>query len=315
MMEQRSGLLGSVREGMDVVGSDDEKLGEIAAVEGSSIVVKKGFFFPKDYYIPADAVTSVDDNTVYLNVSKDAALNEDWETPPAGAGVTGYGAPEANATSEIQAERMAGYTDTTTSDRVSGYTTTAAGDRDTGTTVDRTDEYSAPIAADQQRMESETMSHHHEDHRQPFEHELEGNLRDADLDDKVDVPLAEEELSARTRPVERGAVRVDKDVVEEQQTLDVPVTEERVHVQRRAVDRDVEPGDESFGDGEIEVPVRGEDVDVDRETRVREEVEISKEPVQRTERVTGTVRREEAHVEDETTRREAGNMPDNWQNR
>ncbi|HET7094754.1 MAG TPA: DUF2382 domain-containing protein, partial [Thermomicrobiales bacterium] len=47
-----------------------------------------------------------------------------------------------------------------------------------------------------------------------------------------------------------------------------------------------------------EVPLRGEDVDVQKRVRVAEEVEISKEPVERTERVAGKVRREEVHVEE-----------------
>lgn len=287
MSDVGTNVFGNVREGMNVLASDGEKLGEVDAVEGDSLVVKKGFFFPKDYYIPADAVASTDGDNVYLSVAKDAALDQRWETPPAGAGVTGYGMNEASAISPADVQRQAGYTSTTTSDRVSGYT----------------------------RTEAETMSSRHQGHEQPFDHDVEGNLHDDDRDQTIDVPLAEEELTARTRPVERGAVHVDKDVVEEQQTIDVPVTEERVTVQRRAVDRDATGNDADFGGGSIEVPVRGEEVEVDRETRVREEVEISKEPVQRTERVSGTVRREEVNVEDDTTRREADNMPDNWQNR
>jgi uncharacterized protein (TIGR02271 family) len=77
--------------------------------------------------------------------------------------------------------------------------------------------------------------------------------------------------------------------------LEVPVTEERVRVERRVVDR---PGaDEgAFEGGAIEVPVRGEAVDVQKRVRVAEEVEVGKEAVQRTEQVAGTVRREEVRV-------------------
>ena len=57
----------------------------------------------------------------------------------------------------------------------------------------------------------------------------------------VTVPVHEEELTATTRPVERGTVRIDKDVVAEERTLEVPVTEERLVVNRRAVDRDARP--------------------------------------------------------------------------
>jgi uncharacterized protein (TIGR02271 family) len=112
--------------------------------------------------------------------------------------------------------------------------------------------------------------------------------------------LAEEELTATKRGVERGAVHVDKVVTEEQQALDVPVTEEHVTVSRQIVDRDVAPGETVFEDGTIEVPVYGEEVDVEKHSRVVEEVEIAKEATTETQRVTGTVRREEARITDET---------------
>jgi uncharacterized protein (TIGR02271 family) len=116
--------------------------------------------------------------------------------------------------------------------------------------------------------------------------------------DTVRVPVHEEELTATTRPVERGQVRVDKDVVTEERTLDVPVTEEQVSVERRAVDREAAPDATAFQEGTIEVPVRGEEVDVQKRVRVVEEVEIGKQATQRTERVADTVRREEVRVDD-----------------
>lgn len=118
--------------------------------------------------------------------------------------------------------------------------------------------------------------------------------------DDLTVELAEEELHARTRQVDRGDVTISKDVVAEEQTIDVPVTEERVSVSRRAVDRDVAPDDQVFEGGTIEVPVRGEEAVVEKTARVTEEIEISKDAVQETERVTDTVRREEVQVNDST---------------
>jgi uncharacterized protein (TIGR02271 family) len=116
--------------------------------------------------------------------------------------------------------------------------------------------------------------------------------------DTLRVPVHEEELVATKRPVERGDVEITKDVVEEERVMDVPVTEERVRVTRRTVDRDAETGELAFEEGMVEVPVRGEAVDVETRTRVAEEVEIAKEQVQRTERVGGTVRKERVRVED-----------------
>ena len=114
------------------------------------------------------------------------------------------------------------------------------------------------------------------------------------------VPVREETLRAGTRAVRSGQVRVEKDVVSEERTIDVPVTEERVRVERHVVDRPVTAADaDAFEETVIEVPVYGEDVVVDKTVRVAEEVEISKERVQRTERVSGTVRHEEVRVVDD----------------
>jgi len=120
-------------------------------------------------------------------------------------------------------------------------------------------------------------------------------------DETIRVPVYEEELTATTRERERGAVRIEKDVIAEERTLEVPVTEERVRVERRVVDRPIEAGEVAFEGTTIEVPVRGEEVDVQKRARVAEEVEIAKEAVQRTETVADTVRREQVRVHDATT--------------
>lgn len=112
------------------------------------------------------------------------------------------------------------------------------------------------------------------------------------------VQLREEELRARTTPVQTGEVQVRKDVVAEQRTVDVPVTREEVVVERHPVEH--RPADRPIAEGEtIEVPVREEQVTVEKRPVVYEEVEVGKREVRDTERVTDTVRREEAHVERE----------------
>ena len=230
----------SIRGGQDVFGADGEKVGSVSNMEGDYIVVSKGFFFPTDYYIPTSAINSVDDDGVYLNVTKDEALNQGWDTMPV-----------ATSGSYVEEPIV-----------------------DAGLHIDNPVPDTAAYRADADAYRDDT--------------------------DSARVELAEEELTARTRPVERGAVHVDKVVTEEEQTLDVPVTEERVNVTRRVVDRDVAPGETTFDEATIEVPVRGEDVEVETRARVREEIEIDKEAVTGTERVSGTVRREEAHITDDT---------------
>src|SRR5512132_213919 len=68
--------------GDDVYGSDGDKVGTVAEVQSSYLVVEKGFFFPTDYYIPLSAVSSASGGQINLNVAKDAALDSGWDTVP-----------------------------------------------------------------------------------------------------------------------------------------------------------------------------------------------------------------------------------------
>jgi uncharacterized protein (TIGR02271 family) len=77
------------------------------------------------------------------------------------------------------------------------------------------------------------------------------------------------------------------------------VSEQHVTVRRQAVDRAVPPGETAFTEDTIEVPLRGEEVVVDKSVHIVEEVEIGTEVVERTEHVAETVRREDARVYDE----------------
>ena len=235
-MVSRSASQFNFAEGDDVLASDGDKVGNIVAVQPNYIVVEKGFFFPTDYYIPTSAVASYDEGRVYLNVTKDAALNQGWDQQP-----------------------------TTDADYATTGTTVAG--RDAGTY----DAATTGAAYDTTRVTD---------------------------DDTLRVQVHEEELTATTRQREIGEVQITKDVVAEERVLEVPVTEERVRVERRVVDRPGVADDTAFEEGTIAVPVRGEDVEVQKQVRVAEEIEIAKEAVQRTEQAGGTVRREEVRIDE-----------------
>ena len=210
--------------GAEVFGADGEKLGTVAAVYPGYIVVEKGFFFPTDYYIPMSAVASYDNDQVYLNLAKDAALNSGWDAQPTDLETATYDTAMATGTARVA------------------------------------------------------------------------------TDEEIRIPVMEEELTATVREQEAGAVRIEKDVVAEERTLEVPVTEERVRVERRVVDRPVSAADaDAFEETVIDVPLRTETVDIQKQARVAEEVVVSKEAVQRTQHVSDTVRREEVVVDEDAT--------------
>jgi len=111
--------------------------------------------------------------------------------------------------------------------------------------------------------------------------------------------LREEELRARTEAVQAGEVQLRKEIVAEERTLEVPVTREEVVIERRPVEG-YRPADSDIGtDEEIRVPVMEEQVTVEKQPVVVEEIDVGKRVIEETERVSGTVRREEARIEHE----------------
>jgi uncharacterized protein (TIGR02271 family) len=118
-------------------------------------------------------------------------------------------------------------------------------------------------------------------------------------EDELRIPVVEEELTATVRPTEAGAVRVEKRVVEEDRVLEVPVTDEQIRVERRIVDRPVGAETQAFEEIVIDVPLTTEQVELQKQARVAEEIVVSKEATQRTEQVSGTVRREEVYVDED----------------
>jgi len=250
--------IGQIREGTDVYGIDGHKVGSVVAIQGNYLVVEKGFFFPTDYYIPVSAINSLDGNNVYLNVSRDAALQSGWDVAP-----VDYGTGVVEEVVETD--------------------TTVIGDQYDNSSLTGTAGYGDSSLTDTAGFGTTTST----------------TVTDGD---RIAIPIHEEELVARRQATEVGHVRVEKIVTSEEQSIDVPVTEERVRVERHIVDRPVNASDvDVFEDEVLEIPVHGEDVIAEKRVRVAEEVEISKEQVQRTEHVTGTVRREDVRVTDDVS--------------
>jgi len=112
------------------------------------------------------------------------------------------------------------------------------------------------------------------------------------------VQAKEEKLHPHKQAVETGEVTVRKEVHTEQKTLQVPVTREEVVIERHAPasGRTVATSDIKAGE-EIRIPVREEQVHLEKETVVKEEVSVGKRKVKDTEQVTGTVRKEEIKVD------------------
>jgi len=116
-------------------------------------------------------------------------------------------------------------------------------------------------------------------------------------DSTQSIELREEELRAQKERVQAGEVRVRKEVVSEERTIEVPVTREEVVIERRPAAKGRTAEGRIDENEEIRIPLMEEEVRVEKKPVVREEVTLKKQQVQDTERVSDTVRREEARIE------------------
>lgn len=262
------------QQGMTIVGSDGETVGEIDLVETTYVIVRKGLF-PQDYYIAVrDIVAQDEDGTLRLVIPAQEALERGLGNPMVGA--------ESEHTATMEAAAHAGIdVDTSIDEKI-----------DTQVVADIPEP--EPLLATVDNADADAAG---SPEPEPLhaEAEVEGEpVRD---DTHRTVTLSEEEVTATTRPVERGVVHVEKKVVEEKVTLEVPLVEDEVHVTRRRVDREIGEEDTPFEERHIEVPLRGQGVEIEKRAHVVEEVDIDKTARQEIRDVTETVRKERARVE------------------
>lgn len=123
---------------------------------------------------------------------------------------------------------------------------------------------------------------------------------------EVRVPVAEEKLNVGKRE-EQGGVRVYTRVKERPVEETVRLRDEHVEVERHKADRAVGPRDRDvFKEGSVVIPETREEPVVQKEARIVEEVVVSKEAGERTEKVRDKVRRTEVDVEPVGKGRSAG---------
>jgi uncharacterized protein (TIGR02271 family) len=113
------------------------------------------------------------------------------------------------------------------------------------------------------------------------------------------IQLRGEILRTYKERVQRGEVRLRKEVVTEQRTVEVPVSREELVVENVPVSGEQQPAGEIGSDQEIRVPLSEERVRVEKKPVVTEEVRVGKRAAQDTQRVSDDVRHEELHVDKE----------------
>jgi len=122
------------------------------------------------------------------------------------------------------------------------------------------------------------------------------DARDLRTGDEVAIPIHREELDVRKVEQRAGEVRVQKEVISEQEEVPVTLRKERVAVERRDVRPERPAMNASFRDETIVVPVHAEEARVEKRAVVDEEVVVRKDAEEEQRRIADTVRREQVDV-------------------
>ena len=115
-----------------------------------------------------------------------------------------------------------------------------------------------------------------------------------------DIQLVGEVLQIHKERVQRGEVRLHKEVVTEKRTVDVPVMHEEFFIERVPADGRVEPhsvlGEDSR---EIRFPLVEEEVHIEKTPVVTEQIHVGKREVLETRHLSDTIRHEELKTDHE----------------
>ncbi len=121
------------------------------------------------------------------------------------------------------------------------------------------------------------------------------------------IPVIEEDIQVGKRDVETGGIRVREHVSERPVEEEVRLRDENVKVDRKRVDRAVTDADmRNMKDQTIELTEHHEEPVISKQARVKEEIRVSKDATERTERVRDTVKKTDVDIE-KMDRRPKGN--------
>ena len=122
---------------------------------------------------------------------------------------------------------------------------------------------------------------------------------DIEVNKNKTIPVIEEDISVGKREVPTGGVRIRSRIVEKPVEENVRLREEHIHVERKKVDRPATEEElRNFKTGTTEFTEHAEIPDVQKRSKVVEEVKLSKDVEHRDETVHDSVRKTEVDVED-----------------
>jgi len=209
-----------IEHGWDVYGSDDEKVGDVSEVRDNYLVVSKGILFPHEHYVPFSAITGIEHDRVYLNVTKDQIEDQGWdEEPTTGAA---YGERREQATrpgmrtedrdsvqlreEELQAQKRPVQT----------------GEARIG----------KEVVSEQQTMEVPVTREEAYVERRPVERRPSDRPISEAEDETIRIPLKEEQVEVQKRPVVTEEVSIGKRAVQDTEQVSGTVRREEARIER-----------------------------------------------------------------------------------
>jgi uncharacterized protein (TIGR02271 family) len=201
-----------IREGMTVYSSDGEKLGKVVRCDEASFIIEKGFFFPKDYVARYADIADVTGDDVRLSFTRDSFAE--------GAGARsyaegGYESQTGSGTEEdIRVPVSEEELDVVKRDREAGEV------RLHKEVITEKKQIEVPVTREEVRVERGPVSGR----------DVAAGDR-AFQDETVSMPLHEEEVEIRKRPVVKEEVRLKKERVTEQRAAEADLRKERVEIE------------------------------------------------------------------------------------
>jgi hypothetical protein len=172
--------------GWAVYSSDGDRIGDVADVLGTYIVVEKGFLFKSDLFVPVGVIGDVQPDRVALILAKDQIAQAGWDRPPAPFG----GSSEPTLQLPLSPEPPAA------SPREAG-----AADEPDEQLAPPLEEVDVPLRLEEIRVE-----------RYPLPDPGGASALPKHVFQELDIviPVRGEELVVRTQPVVREVVRVER---------------------------------------------------------------------------------------------------------
>jgi uncharacterized protein (TIGR02271 family) len=219
--------MAQVREGMDVLDRNGDKIGKAGETVGQFFNLDAGFLGTKEYWVPLQSVSEVQENAVFLNVNKDDIDSMGWDRKPEDAASIRGAAGASATTSEAETLRLR------EEELRARKTPVETGRVEVGKeVVEEQKSFEVPVSREEVVVERHAVERRPSD--EPIK-ETEGQ--------RIDVPVREERVEVEKRPVVYEEVGVGKRATQETEEVSETVRREELRLDKEGdIEVQGEPG-------------------------------------------------------------------------